>query len=87
MRFGRFFKSYRTEVEATVRRGFPVLVRAKICPPERDVGIMSSYVDDIEVLTMAGKSADFLKLKDSELDDLAVVVLEKARHKDEDFYL
>ena len=60
----------RREIQTTIRRGFPVVVKFYSCPAEPDVGIQYPYVEIDEVLTMKGKSADFLKLTDAELSEI-----------------
>jgi hypothetical protein len=62
---------HKVSVETTVRRGFPVIVKGHLCPAEPDVGLMSEGVEDMEVLTLNGKPADFLKLTERELEKLA----------------
>lgn len=51
------------QFESTVANGFPVLVNARIAPPEPSVGIMGPEVYDIEILTPKGKSAYFIEKK------------------------
>ena len=64
------FKAFIASVETTVRDGFPVLVKGRVCPPEPDVGLSTRYLDWMEVLTLRGKPADFLKLTVEELRSL-----------------
>ncbi len=59
------------ECETTIRGGFPLRVRFRMCPAEPDVGIMSAYAEIDEILTPAGKSAEFLNFTDKELDEIA----------------
>lgn len=49
------------EFETTVAGGFPVLVRCTMQRAEPDVGIMSDYGEDFEVLTRQGGSAKFIE--------------------------
>lgn len=50
-RLRKLMREYDFSVEATVRNGFPVVVFANIHPAEPDVGIMSDYIEDFEVVT------------------------------------
>jgi len=63
-------KPFTASVEATTRDGFPVIVKGRVCPPEPDVGLDTQYLDWMEVQTIKGKPADFLKLSERELREL-----------------
>ncbi len=58
------------ETETTIRGGFPLRVIYKMNPAERDVGIMSAYAEVYEILTPAGKSAEFLNFTQAELEEI-----------------
>ena len=51
---------------SSVCGGFPVVVRAGLCPPEPDVGFSGWYVDDMELYTEKGYPADFITLTEEE---------------------
>lgn len=78
--------SYKFEVECVVKGGFPVLVRGSLYPSEPDVGIMGEYIDDYEILTVKGKSCEWLKLSQDQVDDLLVDAHEKIPRNDPDDY-
>lgn len=62
------------EFETTVAGGFPVLVRCTMQRAEPDVGIMSDYGEDFEVMTRKGKPAPWIekKMTQADWDDVAV---------------
>lgn len=60
-----------TQIETTVRRGFPVVVTGRFVEAEPDVGFMTAGFEDLTVRTLKGRSADFLRLTERELDELA----------------
>ena len=41
-------------IETTIRDGLPVLASGRICRAEPDVGIMSQFVEDLEVCFLSG---------------------------------
>lgn len=43
--------------EVRVKGGFPLLVSARVCPAEPDVGIMAPYAEIDEITTLRGTSA------------------------------
>jgi hypothetical protein len=43
--------------EVRVKGGFPLLVSARVCPAEPDVGIMAPYAEIDEITTLTGRSA------------------------------
>ena len=42
------------EIETTIRDGLPVLASGQVCRLEPDVGIMSQFVEDLEVCFLSG---------------------------------
>ena len=58
-------------VEVTIRGGFPLLVSYQAQLAEPDVGIMSSYAEVDEILTIKGQSADFLNITDDEFGEIS----------------
>ena len=36
-------------IETTIKDGLPVIARGVVRPPERDVGIMGQFVEDLEI--------------------------------------
>ncbi len=71
--------SLEVEIVSTVRNGFPVRVAGTVCPAEPDVGLMSAYVQDSEVMTMRGQSVEWLKLTDDEIYFLELELLAAGR--------
>ena len=41
-------------IETTIRNGLPVLASGRVCRAEPDVGIMSQFVEDLEVTFLSG---------------------------------
>ena len=41
-------------IETTINGGLPVIASGRICRAEPDVGIMSQFVEDLEVTFMSG---------------------------------
>ena len=41
-------------IRTTIRNGLPVLASGEVCRPEPDVGIMTQFVEDLEVTFMSG---------------------------------
>jgi len=74
--------------DTTIRGGFPLTITYNACGAERDVGIMDDYAEVDEILTPAGKSADFLKITESEMREIeeACNVDMDSRYADEDRY-
>ena len=66
------------EFTARVCGGFPVNVRASIAPAEPDVGIFTPWVDDLEITTLCGKPAPWLKISEKEIDRLHEEAMEAA---------
>lgn len=60
-----------------IRRGFPFRVTGQVCPAEHDVGIMSSYLDDMDITTISGKNIGFLHLTIDEIDEIEIEVWEQ----------
>jgi len=69
-------KNQMTQIETTVRRGFPVVVTGRFVEAEPDVGFMTAGFEDLAVCTLKGRSADFLRLTERELDELACELME-----------
>ena len=42
------------EIETIIKDGLPVIARGEICRSEPDVGIMSEFVEDLEVCFLSG---------------------------------
>jgi hypothetical protein len=74
------------DCETTIRGGFPLIVTYNACPAERDVGIMSAYAEVDEILTPAGKSADFLKITDNEMREIEEACDEDMNARANDYY-
>ena len=76
------------EFKGTTKRGFPVIIRATVYPSEPDVGLMSRYLEDMEVLTTAGKDAGFLRLTQDDVDELEIQFWESLRdeERENDYY-
>ena len=55
------------EIETCVCGGFPVIARGTWCRPDYSVGWPGGF-DDVEVLTLAGKPADFIAKKMTQRD-------------------
>ena len=58
------------EIETTIKDGLPVLASGEVQRPEPDVGIMSQFVEDLEVCFLSGHPVPF-ELSDE--DDQRVV--------------
>ena len=43
-----------TTIATTIRNGLPVIARGRVCRAEPDVGIMSQFVEDLEVVFHSG---------------------------------
>ena len=41
-------------IETTICNGFPVRVSGRVCSAEPDVGLMSQFVDDLQVNFLSG---------------------------------
>lgn len=62
-----------------IRRGFPFRVTGQVCPAEHGVGIMRSYLDDLDITTISGGSVKFLNLTSEEIDEIETEVWEHFR--------
>lgn len=60
----------KSECEVFIRGGFPLRVKYNACPAELDVGIMRAYAEVDEILTLKGKSAEFLRFTDAEMREI-----------------
>lgn len=66
------------EFTAHVCGGFPVNVRASIAPAEPDVGIFTPWIDDLEITTLRGKPAPWLKISERDRTLLEEAAFEAA---------
>ena len=57
------------KVAVKARRGFPLLVAGLVRPAEPDIGIMTEYIDDNDLLitTLRGRPANWLWLTPAEM--------------------
>jgi hypothetical protein len=62
-----------------IRRGFPFRVTGEAMPAEPSVGLMRSYLDDLDITTLGGGSVGFLKLSKDEVEDIEIEVWEQFR--------
>lgn len=77
-------KSYNVRAKTTVRGGFPVFVYAFIGDAEPDVGIMSIYVDEIEVVTTRITTLPF-NLTEKEIEACEKAAIEQYKADDDAF--
>lgn len=61
-------KYYDTVANVCVCGGFPVIAVGCVKPAERDVGIMSDYLDEVDILSTAYGPVPFLKNRMTDLD-------------------
>lgn len=64
------YHSHEIQIQTTVKGGFPVTATATWCPAEPDVGLMDSYLEDVSVSTLRGKSCNWLKLTGDDLHEV-----------------
>ena len=63
------------EIETTIKDGLPVIARGEVQRPEPDVGIMSHYIEGIEVTFLSGHPVPF-EISDKDDQRLADELLE-----------
>ncbi len=71
----------KVEIQTTVLGGFPVLAQGNVLPPEPDVGVTNSYVEDVCITSTKGRPIPFIeaKMKDGDWADIETQILE-AKH-------
>jgi hypothetical protein len=64
-----------------LRRGFPFRVTGSVCPAEPENGLMQSYLDDVDILTLNGGSVKWMKLTHDEVQDIEAEVWDLLRNQ------